>query len=595
MTKLIRSFILSVTIMLILTSCSFFKSSTAEELAQATPALPAVITIELTVQADTSVPFNAVGQIIKYNYNVKNIGTISTPGPVSIAGAACPDLTTVGNLDAALDVNELVVCTSAYTIIQADLDKGAVITITTAAVNGVNSNQVSTTIPTVPPVILKLTKTANPVTYSSVGQIITYTYVITNSGVAPLGPAQFTVTDSGISAPVNCGEATLTLAPNATVTCSATHTITQADVDAATIATNANASGGGVAPSQPASATITKSAGEGPTATNPTTFKIGDTIKHKVVEGEWLWQIARCYGADPLKVVQANPQFANPAQIKAGETVTVPNIGSAGKIYAPSPCVGTHTVATGDTWSTIALKYNADITVLQMVNANTLTVGKVIKVPLNSAGINTPTGVTGYCLDQARNLKFANVNAAATHFKICGDPDSAAASNMKVRTINIYQRPEDVGQGGFLQDITLPAAIITSTPINDPNSLIIADMNYDGNDDFRILINQPAGPNLPYVYYIFDPTTKQFVYNEAYGKITSPEFPGNSEIRSKWRESATKSGVDTYIIANNTPKLTKRETWEAINETQARHLVTVFNADGTSQISIDETVSLPIP
>jgi hypothetical protein len=198
-------------------------------------------------------------------------------------------------------------------------------------------------------------------------------------------------------------------------------------------------------------------------------------------------------------------------------------------------------------------------------------------------------------VDLMRNLKLANLNSNITHFNVCGGTVPTITGNMKIGTIKVYQRTEDVGLGGLTQDITLPASIVTSTAINDPNSLIVGDMNYDGNDDFRIVEFLPAGPNIPYVYYIFNPATKQFEYNEAYKKITSPEFPGNSQIRSKWRESAVKSGVDTYTIANNTPKLTQRETWEAINETQAKHQVTVFNADGTNQVTVDEVVALPIP
>ncbi len=586
MKKLIRLLILSTIIVSVLASCSLFNNTAEANVAQATPALPAVVTIELTVQADTSVPFTTAGQVIKYNYNVKNTSSITAPGPVTVAGAACPEVNTVGNHDAVLDVNETVTCTSSYAITQADLNKGSVTSIVTASVNGINSNQVTTTVATVPPVILKLTKTANPVTYDRVGQTVTYTYVITNSGASTLGPAQFVVTDAGISAPINCGEATLSLASNSTVTCSAVYTITQANLDAGTVTTNAIASGGGVAPSQPASATITKGAIVQPTSN----LTVGSTIQHKVVEGEWLWQIARCYGADPAKVVQANLQLSNPALIKKDSIVTVPNIGSAGKIYGP-PCVGTHTVQTGDTWSSIALKYNADAIVLQMVNSSALTVGGTLKVPLNSAGVKTSTGVTGNCVDLTRSLKLVNLNAIPTHFNVCGATD--ASGKMKIGTIKVYQRPEDIATGGLLQDITV--TVETATTINDPNSLLVGDMNYDGNDDFRIVKLLPASGNIPYLYYIFDPATRNFVYNKAYENITSPEFPGNSEIRSKWHESATKSGIDTYTIANNTPKLTKRETWEAINATQARHLVTVFNADGTNSITLDETVALPIP
>jgi LysM repeat protein len=378
MTKLIRSLILTVVLATILTSCNLFNNDTPTP--QATPALlPTGVVIELTVQADTSVPFTTVGQVIKYNYNVKNIGTLPAPGPVTIPGAACPAINTVGNLDASLDINEIVVCTSSYAIMQDDLNKGAVTTLTMANVGGVNSNQVTTTVATVPPTILKLTKTANPVTYDQVGQTITYTYVITNSGAPTLGPAQFTVSDTGFSTPINCGAATTTLAQNMTVTCSAIYTITQANMDAGSVTTSATASGGAVPPSQPASATVTK----GTAAPSNPNLVAGSTIKHQVVEGEWLWQIARCYGANPTAVSAANPP--TPAQISPNTTVTVPNIGSVGKIYGP-PCITTYTVLAGDTWNSIALKFNADPTVLQMANKNTLTVGGVIKVPLNSAG-----------------------------------------------------------------------------------------------------------------------------------------------------------------------------------------------------------------
>ncbi len=591
MKKVIRPLTPLAIIMLTLASCALFPSSTAANIALATPGLPAIATIELTVQADTSVPFNTVGQVIKYNYNVRNSSLTSISGPVIVTGATCPELNTTGNKDTIFDSNEILVCTSAYTITQADLNKGSVTTISMATVNGVNSNQVTTTVPTVSPILLKLTKTASPLNFDKVGQLITYTYVITNGGAVTVGPAQFIVNDSGLSSAINCGDATVTLAPNATVTCTATYTVTQANIDSGSVTTNATASGGGGPTSQPVNATITKGAVVQP---NPSNLAAGSTIQHQVKDGEWLWQIARCYGADVKKVIQANPQIANPAQISPNTTVSVPNIGSAGKIYGP-PCVGTHTVQTGDTWNSIALKYNADPTVLQMVNANSMPVGSVLKVPLNSAGgsvvISTPIPTTGNnCVDLTRSIKLANTNASLTHFNVCGQTD--AAGKTRILTLNIKQRPEDVPVGGLQQDITVP--VETSTSLNDPNSLIVADMNYDGNDDFRIVRNIPAAPNIPYVYYLFDPATRTFVYNEAYGKITSPEFPGNSEIRSKWRESAIKWGIDTYTIANNIPRITRRETWEAINETQAKHQVILFNADGSSQLSVDETTSIPL-
>jgi uncharacterized repeat protein (TIGR01451 family) len=590
MMKLHRPLILAAMAVLLLASCSFGNADPAPLLiAQPTASLSQLVVIELTVQVDTTIPFNTVGQTIQYKYNIHNTGSTSTPGPVSVTGGTCPEISTVGNFDTALDVNETLVCTSSYTITQADLDRGSVTNIVTATVNGINSNQATTTVPTVKPATLKLNKTASPILYDHAGQVITYTYVITNAGTSTLGPAQFTVIDTGLSAPVNCGEATLSLASNATVSCSASYTITQANMDSGSFATSATASGGGASPSQPASATVTKgsAAQSNPSAANLTA---GSTINHQVAPGEWLIQIARCYGVTYASLRTANPQLTNPGQIAPNTTISVPNIGSAGKIYG-QPCIGTHTVQSGDTWASIALKYNADPTVLQMVNANSLSVGKVLVVPLNSAGsLPAATAGPGNCVDLTRSIKFPNTNANPTHFNICGPKD--AAGNTRITSIGIKQRPEDVGQGGLVQDIP-SVPVDTSTPLNDPNSLVTGDMNYDGYDDFRIVRNIPAGPNIPYVYYLFDPSSLKFVYAKSYENITSPEFTGNSEIRSKWRDSAVKWGIDTYTITNNTPRLSRRETWEAINETQAKHQVTVFNADGTSQVTVDETVAIP--
>lgn len=604
MKTIIRALTLSVLITLVISSCGFGSSATPTEaplfVLQSTAPASQLAVIELTVQPNTSVPINTVGQTIQYNFTIKNTGTSGVsaglPTDITVTGATvtCPSVNTVGNLDVILDPQESILCLSSYSITQADLDKGSVVTNATAIVSGISSNPVTTTVTTVPSV-LKLTKTANPATYTHIGEAITYNYVITNSGATPLGPGQFVVTDAGIPTPINCGEATLTLASNATATCSATYTVSQADVDSASIATNASAAGGGASRSQAASATVTKTivAQTNPSAANLTA---GSTIKYQVLAGDWLWQIARCYGADPNKVIEANTQIADPAQISPDTTVTVPNIGSAGKIYGP-PCVGTHTVQSGDTWNSVALKYNADLNVLQMVNKNSLANGTLLKVPLNSAGITSPTGTTGYCVDLTRPHKLANLNAITTHFNVCGTPDSLTSGNMKISTVKVYQRVEDVPAGTIIlsQDITLPASITTSTAINNATSLIVADINYDGHDDFRIVEFLPAGPNIPYIYYLYDPATKIFVYNESYRKVTSPEFPGNAQIISKWRESATKWGIDTYTITNNTPILIKRESWEAIaGTTNATHQITTFNADGTSQVTVNEIIPMPV-
>ncbi len=357
---------------------------------EATPTLTLAdkVAIELTSQVDTSIQYNTVGQIVKFKFTIKMVKNDSTDVPpnITFTGALplCPAITTIGNLNDRFDTGETMDCSLDYPLTQADLDKASVSLPVTVNVYSVNSNTVTASVATIPSKLLTLTKTADPASYYQVGQTIKFNYTIKNSGSSPLGPGQFTVTDSGINnnTAFNCGDANASLASGATLACSATYTVTAADMNAASIASVATAAGGGANPSAQVTVTLNK--------TSAPALAAGATIQHTVIEGEWLWQIARCYGADPAKTIAANPQLANPAQIKAGIVVTVPNIGSNGKINQP-PCVGKHLVQSGDTWGSIASKYGADQGLLQIVNGNVLTVGKEVKVPFYTAGLNIPT------------------------------------------------------------------------------------------------------------------------------------------------------------------------------------------------------------
>ena len=86
--------------------------------------------------------------------------------------------------------------------------------------------------PTPAPAI-SLTKTADVENYSGAGQVITYTYVIRNTGNVPIGPVQFTIDDDKINGgePFTCGPAGTTLAVDATVQCTAVYTTNTGDID----------------------------------------------------------------------------------------------------------------------------------------------------------------------------------------------------------------------------------------------------------------------------------------------------------------------------------------------------------------------------
>lgn len=141
---------------------------------------------------------------------------------------------------------------------------------------------------------INLQKTADPTTYDEVGDVITYTYVITNNGDLPIGPTQFTVTDDRVNggAPFNCGPANQTLAISATVTCTAAYTIVAADIDTESVTNAAIASGGGytspqrtttvnaviVSPTTTTTSTSTTSTSTSSTSTTSTTLATTTTL-----------------------------------------------------------------------------------------------------------------------------------------------------------------------------------------------------------------------------------------------------------------------------------------------------------------------------
>jgi len=623
MNRILRSLSVFVVTALVLSACSLGSGNNKNNtVVQGTQVAPSV---DLQAVADTTIPYDTVGQTIQYKYKITNTGTSPLPGVIDWSGVdpkpTCPNVNTVGNNNDLLDTGESVICTSSHVITQANLDAGFIEMTVTANVNGTLSNPVTVKVTTASSKRLSLTKEANPNTYDRAGLTIVYTFTIKNIGSEKLGPTQFTVTDSGLDggAAFNCGDANASLEINATISCTRSYITTITDMNSDYITTTATASGGGAGPSQPASANVALVTGGTVTATPSSNLTKGSTIQHTVAAGEWLWQIARCYGANPTAVVAANPQILNPAQISPGMVVTVPNIGSNGTIYGP-PCVTSYTVVSGDTWASIAQKYNADPTLLQLVNHGVMTVGSKIIVPTNSAGATayitpivtpgasgatrisfapgatsatvtgsaheglipvkylvnagqgqtmnvkvtasansasiaiyapngsmlkdadlTPTwsgilpsagdyrievfnslgpgsgdvafslevSVTGYCADLLRSMKLATTDPAPTHFNICGTKD-AATGKTHVSQIYVYQNQQDAGANLITQTIPIPNGIWT--PLDDPNALVVADLNNDGFSDFKVMDSPPGGVQV-YSIYLYNPTTKQFVFS----------------------------------------------------------------------------------
>ncbi len=197
--------------------------------------------------AQNPVNFTAVGDLNTYKYVITNKGntTITTPITVSdnfIPSVNCPALPLGG-----LKPTQSLTCTGSYTIKLDDLEIGSVTNVATATSGTLTTPPASATIPVNAQPALSITKSAGAPTTNlgadnaatDAGDKITYTYSVTNTGNVPLAKG-ISVTDDRIGT-FSCFTGNLPQAPAAgsTQTCTATYTLTQADMDAATVTNSA--------------------------------------------------------------------------------------------------------------------------------------------------------------------------------------------------------------------------------------------------------------------------------------------------------------------------------------------------------------------
>jgi uncharacterized repeat protein (TIGR01451 family) len=234
-----------------------------------------------TVKSVTSTgPYNTVGQAITYQFVVTNTGNVTlsnvvvTDAPTLTSGPTCSGLTNPtgscsGATVASLAPGQVATFTGTYDITQANLDAGQVSDVGTACgtAQGAttqtcgSSSTVVTTLQQLPS--LFLVKSASPGVVHAPGDVITYTFVVKNTGNVTINGIKINDTQDAPATQANltglsCQQSTLI--PGATTSCTATYTVTNADVFNGSITDTATASGttdtGTPVTSNPSQATV---------------------------------------------------------------------------------------------------------------------------------------------------------------------------------------------------------------------------------------------------------------------------------------------------------------------------------------------------
>ena len=196
------------------------------------------------VKSSDAAPVPSAGDVITYTFELANRGNV-TLDPLTVVDPL-PDLSPIdcGGVTS-LAPGDVELCTATYTVTQADVDRGSIVNTVTATGTSPNGTTVvvdeSTLVVPIPPdPQIELVKSAEPVADPAVGEIVTFTFVATNTGTVTLDPVVVTDARPGVSTPV-CDDRVLP--PDTSTSCTALYTVTQADVDAGVITNDATATG----------------------------------------------------------------------------------------------------------------------------------------------------------------------------------------------------------------------------------------------------------------------------------------------------------------------------------------------------------------
>ncbi|WP_347638922.1 hypothetical protein, partial [Sphaerisporangium sp. B11E5] len=243
---------------------------------------PSTVTVTVTPAPSLSLlktaspsTVGAAGRTVTYSYLVVNTGNTTLTGvsaaDTSFSGTGTPPV--VSCPVTTLVPQDSTTCTGTYVVTQADVDAGSVVN--TAVASGtpptgpaVSSAPSTATVTIASAPSLSLLKTASPATVTSAGATITYSFVVVNTGNATLtGVSAADTSFSGTGTPPVVSCPVTTLAPQESTTCTSTYVVTQADVDAGSVANTAVASGtpptGPAVSSPPSAVTVTIAAAPG--------------------------------------------------------------------------------------------------------------------------------------------------------------------------------------------------------------------------------------------------------------------------------------------------------------------------------------------
>jgi hypothetical protein len=107
---------------------------------------------------------------------------------------------------------------------------------------------------------------------------------------------------------------------------------------------------------------------------------------------------------------------------------------------------------------------------------------------------------------------------------------------------------------------TIPNVTSWDATLTSPeNTLTIVDANFDGYGDLSILNNCGVTGNCSYDFYLYNPTTNQFIRDAFLSNLGTPSFNEvKKQVMTSWNTSVADYESDTYQYTNGQYILTKQ-------------------------------------
>ncbi|WP_336641359.1 DUF7507 domain-containing protein [Microbacterium sp. USHLN272] len=185
---------------------------------------------------------DGVGDEVAYSFEVTNSGDVTVTDvqidETAFSGTGAAPVVTCPAEAGELAPGDVVTCSAAYEVTQADLDAGAITNTAIASasapagVDGPESEPSSATVDVTAAPALSLVKSVASDPIQAAGDEVSYVFTVTNDGNVTLEGIEIeetAFTGSGEDVVANCADGSL--APGDSVDCTATYAVTQADVN----------------------------------------------------------------------------------------------------------------------------------------------------------------------------------------------------------------------------------------------------------------------------------------------------------------------------------------------------------------------------